>query len=161
MGGLLGHLIPPPGIDKRIAQPAATSSTTIPTPPLTTSSVVTRYIRDTAIGNELKSFYEYKCSFCNTIISRPFDNPYVEACHIKPLNEDGPDIKENIIVLCPNHHVELDFGAITIDPISMTISHIDKTNPLDGKKVQLKHQIVDEYLEFHYQCWKNKKLMGY
>jgi predicted restriction endonuclease len=41
---------------------------------------------------------------------------YTEAHHIKPLGRphNGPDIAENIIVLCPHHHVQLDFAALQL-----------------------------------------------
>ncbi len=41
---------------------------------------------------------------------------YAEAHHIIPLGNPhrGPDIKENLLVLCPNHHVMLDYGAIEL-----------------------------------------------
>lgn len=42
--------------------------------------------------------------------------PYAEAAHIRPLGSphDGPDDLTNLLCLCPNDHVLLDKGAITI-----------------------------------------------
>ncbi len=40
-----------------------------------------------------------------------------EAHHLKPLGtpQIGPDIESNIIVVCPNYHVLLDYGSIEIN----------------------------------------------
>jgi hypothetical protein len=42
--------------------------------------------------------------------------PYAEAAHIRPLGapHHGPDTPENILCLCPNHHVLLDHGGVGI-----------------------------------------------
>ncbi len=44
---------------------------------------------------------------------------HIEVCHIKPISSFGPDDKlseinslDNLIGLCPNHHWELDNGAL-------------------------------------------------
>jgi 5-methylcytosine-specific restriction protein A len=33
-----------------------------------------------------------------------YDEPFAETHHIQPLSEQGLDIGQNIIVICPNHH---------------------------------------------------------
>lgn len=42
---------------------------------------------------------------------------YAEAHHVKPLGSphNGYDVRENILCVCPNHHVLLDYGAIKLD----------------------------------------------
>jgi len=39
--------------------------------------------------------------------------PYAEAAHIRPLGDphNGPDTPDNILCLCPNHHVLFDHGV--------------------------------------------------
>jgi predicted restriction endonuclease len=41
---------------------------------------------------------------------------YAEAHHIKPLGapHNGPDVRANILCVCPNDHVLLDYGAIKL-----------------------------------------------
>jgi predicted restriction endonuclease len=41
---------------------------------------------------------------------------YCEAHHIRPLGSphDGPDEESNLVIVCPNHHVLLDYGAIRL-----------------------------------------------
>ena len=60
-----------------------------------------------------------------------------EAHHIKPLGNPykGPDIAENILVLCPNHHAILDYKGMTLDLTELRLE------PL--------HQVAPEYVDFH------------
>ena len=49
----------------------------------------------------------YKCQVCG------YDK-FVNVCHIEPRFKGGSDTVENAIVLCPNHHAELDYGMLTL-----------------------------------------------
>ena len=46
----------------------------------------------------------------------PRGRPYAEGAHIRPLGSphDGPDKLENVLCLCPNHHVLFDRLAFTV-----------------------------------------------
>jgi hypothetical protein len=64
------------------------------------------------VETELK--WEKKCVVCG------YDF-YVELCHIKPISTFDRDTlvkeinrSENLIYLCPNHHVELDKGSLIL-----------------------------------------------
>jgi hypothetical protein len=50
----------------------------------------------------------YKCQICG------YDK-FVNVCHIEPRFKGGSDAVENAIVLCPNHHAELDYGMLTLN----------------------------------------------
>lgn len=57
-----------------------------------------------------------------------YDN-YVEVCHIKKISsftEDTPlsivNALSNLVILCPNHHKELDLGIISLDDINTCIN---------------------------------------
>lgn len=45
----------------------------------------------------------------------PGDAKYAEGHHLRPLARGGPDHPRNIICVCPNHHVELDYFSIPIE----------------------------------------------
>lgn len=77
---------------------------------------VQRLVRNTLIANTVKQLYQYKCQICGTRIETP-GGFYSEGAHIRPLgtNHNGADSKSNLLCLCPNHHVMLDYGAIYID----------------------------------------------
>lgn len=77
---------------------------------------VQRLVRNTLIANTIKKMYDYRCQICNVRIETP-GGYYSEGAHIKPLgiNHNGADSTYNLLCLCPNHHVMLDYGAIFID----------------------------------------------
>jgi hypothetical protein len=66
-----------------------------------------RVLRDTALALKIKHMHNYSCQICNETITLAGGRRYVEAHHIQPLGtpHDGPDCEENIICVCPNHHV--------------------------------------------------------
>ena len=71
---------------------------------------------------------------------------------IKPLGDkySGPDVKENVIILCPWHHAEFDYGSIAIDPQSRTVNHIDPDNEFHGNNLNYERSDLNpEFLEFH------------
>jgi len=111
-------------------------ATDIEEPPKRVQTSISRIIRDTKLSNDIKKLYNYKCQICGERI-RINNNYYAEAHHIKPLgnNHKGLDVAENIIVLCPNHHVMCDFGAIKIDIVKITIHK--------------QHKLSTEYIDYH------------
>ncbi|WP_052166473.1 winged helix-turn-helix domain-containing protein [Methylobacter tundripaludum] len=96
-----------------------------------------RVLRDTPLARQLKLLHENKCQLCGKIILLRAGVQYSEAHHIMPLGapHNGPDIAENIIVLCPNHHVECDYGAINL--------YIEKITSVPG------HRVSEKYVEYH------------
>lgn len=76
---------------------------------------ISRIIRDTAISSELKLLYEHQCQICGISLTICGRN-YCEAHHIKPLGSphDGDDNQNNLVCVCPNCHVMLDYAAIPI-----------------------------------------------
>lgn len=96
---------------------------------------VSRIIRDTAISSELKLLYDHTCQLCGTqlVVCGRY---YSEAHHIRPLGRphDGSDTRDNLLCVCPNCHVLLDYAAITIQP--ETLKH-------------LKHRIAAANVTYH------------
>lgn len=100
-------------------------------------SVSYRIVRDTVISQKIKKLYNYECQLCKKVLVLKNDVLYNEAHHIKPLGSphNGPDVTKNIICVCPEHHVLLDYGAIKLNKEQMII------HP--------SHQISDEYIYYH------------
>jgi len=96
-----------------------------------------RILRDTALARQIKLLHKNKCQICGESILLPNGESYSEAHHIQPLGNphNGPDIAENILVLCPNHHVMFDYGAIGID--------------LSNIRTHQKHKIGDSFVSYH------------
>ncbi|MBN1328663.1 MAG: HNH endonuclease [Candidatus Heimdallarchaeota archaeon] len=111
-----------------------------------------RVVRDTKRAKELKLYYNNKCQICGSTIKLKKMN-YSEVHHIKPLGKkhNGPDKLSNMIVLCPNHHVEFDYGVIALDPEKLKVIHKNRKNPYYDKEIKIKekHKLEKEYLEYH------------
>lgn len=95
----------------------------------------TRVVRDTDLVSKLKTLYENKCQICSYSIDLG-SRYYSEGHHIQPLGtpHHGPDNINNIIIVCPNHHVLLDFGAIKLELSKLKL---------------LKHKIDPYFLNYH------------
>ncbi|MCO5178141.1 MAG: HNH endonuclease [Thermomicrobiales bacterium] len=64
----------------------------------------TRYRRNPALADTLKSYYHYRCQVCGHDFEPRYGQSLAEGHHIQYLSAGGPDVSPNIIVLCPNHH---------------------------------------------------------
>jgi putative restriction endonuclease len=105
---------------------------------------VSRIIRDTAQARSIKALYDYRCQMCGTCLECPA-GPYSEAAHIRPLGtpHDGPDTKDNILCLCPNHHVLFDNGAVSITD-DLSLIGVEGNLTIHGD-----HRINHHYLAYH------------
>lgn len=125
--------------------------------PARVKTTTTRIIRDTKIIKDLKERYNNTCQLCGAKLRLPNGNGYSEGHHLNKLGglHKGPDIKENVIILCPNHHTEFDYGMIAIKHGIMV--HIDSTNVYHGQPLAyLRDDLDDKYLQDHYQHIFNK-----
>jgi|TARA_B100000315_G_scaffold181369_1_gene170245 predicted restriction endonuclease len=98
-------------------------------------TTVHRIIRDTSIVSKLKRLYLYKCQICGIRLELS-SGFYCEAHHLRPLGRPhkGPDHERNIVIVCPNHHVLLDYGAIKLDSNVLFV---------------LRHEISQDFIEYH------------
>jgi hypothetical protein len=64
----------------------------------------TRYRRNPALADTLKSYYRYRCQVCGHDFEPRYGHAIAEGHHIQYLSHGGLDVSENIVVLCPNHH---------------------------------------------------------
>lgn len=62
------------------------------------------FMRNQALADGLKAFYECRCQICGQDFEPRYGVPYAETHHIQYLRAGGPDISTNIVVICPNHH---------------------------------------------------------
>lgn len=84
-------------------------------PPGRIACEIQRIIRDTKAAREMKAVYEFKCQVCGEQLPTPEGKFYIEVHHLKPLGGEhkGLDEKDNMLVLCPNHHALFDLGIPT------------------------------------------------
>ena len=73
-----------------------------------------RIKRSYSLVGALKEKYGNKCQICGFTFKMPNGQYYSEAAHIVPISsrDAGVDAPQNILILCPNHHKMLDYGAI-------------------------------------------------
>ena len=112
-----------------IAAHATPLASDINEPQETEKHLVTTYrvLRDTALARRIKADRNYECQICNVRILLGDSTPYAEAHHVKPLGNphNGPDHPSNIVCVCPNCHVKLDYGAIKIGQALFVNVHPD------------------------------------
>jgi putative restriction endonuclease len=104
---------------------------------------VLRVVRDTRQARRIKELYDFGCQMCGERLETPA-GPYAEAAHIRPLGapHNGPDTPDNILCLCPNHHVLFDHGSITIDEDLLLVG-------AEGElSVHPRHKINESHLRY-------------
>ncbi len=67
-----------------------------------------RAVRDARFSKRVLTAYGHRCCFCG------FGGSVVEAAHIKPVSDGGPDDLPNGFALCPTHHRLFDKGYICL-----------------------------------------------
>lgn len=107
-------------------------------------SRVIRIVRDTKMAQRIKKLYKFRCQVCGTRLEGSA-GPYAEAAHIRPLGKphNGSDTLDNLLCLCPNHHVLFDYGGFTIaDDFSLIgIEGVLERHP--------RHRINEENIRYH------------
>jgi hypothetical protein len=100
-------------------------------------SLTYRVLRDTVLARKIKVLHQDLCQFCGTAVRLTDGKTYSEAHHIIPLGKphNGADTPGNVIVLCPNHHVLCDYGAIKLDHT--------KLRRVEG------HEISEKSIDYH------------
>lgn len=98
---------------------------------------VSRIIRDTRAARRVKQLHRFECQICGATLELPGGSRYAEAHHVRPLGRphDGPDVSENIMCLCPNHHVEMDYGVLMLD--------LAQLRQVEG------HSLHPDFIEYH------------
>lgn len=70
------------------------------------------YKRDNKAIALIKILRDSKCQICGISIPMKDGRKYVEAAHITAKHRKGKETLDNIILLCPNHHKEFDYGEL-------------------------------------------------
>jgi putative restriction endonuclease len=129
---------------------AEVPDTTSDAPPRRESTVL-RIVRDTRQSRRIKELYDYRCQMCGTRLEG-LAGPYAEAAHIKPLGapHNGPDTSDNILCLCPNHHVLLDHGGVAIGEDFALIGAKGELT------VHARHQINEEHSRYRREHYRTE-----
>jgi len=115
-------------------------------------AVVSRLVRDTDVSRRVKLLHDFRCQVCGIRLECE-GGPYAEAAHIRPLGapHHGPDVSDNVLCLCPNHHVLFDRGALLIED---DLKLIGETGSL---RRHASHIIDPAQIEYHRRIWGRSK----
>ena len=112
----------------------------VPPEPVRKLTTIQRIVRSNAVVQTVKELHDYRCQVCGEALSTP-NGPYAEGAHIRPLGRphNGPDTTENVLCLCPNHHVLFDLGAFAIGDDLTLIDLAGKLRTVPKHTIDVKH----------------------
>lgn len=98
------------------------------------SRTVNQSVRNAQIVRELKIAYLNRCAVCGLQLHVGGGNYYSEGAHIRPIGtpHNGPDVIQNMIPLCPNHHKQFDKGTISIAPDARVYQRLPNGDVVPG-----------------------------
>jgi predicted restriction endonuclease len=102
--------------------------------------------RDPIRSALLKNLYNHQCQLCGCKQEISPGKYYSETHHLQQIQEYGPDVFANMIVVCKSCHLYLDKGSVRINLDDYKIHHFDSSHRLHRKTISLKHYIEDGYL---------------
>lgn len=120
--------------------------------PRTSTGVVTRVVRDTKVSRSVKRLHNHRCQICDIALLVP-GGAIAEGAHIRALGKphNGPDTPDNLLCLCPNHHVLFDQGGIYLADDFTIKSH--DGNVLGPLKVKSEHPLNLNHIRYHRDQW--------
>ncbi len=124
-------------------------------------SIVKRPFRDKAFAEVVKTAYDKSCAFTGLKIINGGGRPEVQAAHIRPVADQGPDSVRNGIALCGTVHWMFDRGLISVNDDYEILRAKDKIPEamdrllLPSGKMELPNRIdyfpSPLYLQYHRQ----------
>lgn len=125
-----------------------------------TTILTSRPLRDAAFARIVKRAYAGRCAISGLALRNGGGRPEVEAAHILPVSDDGPDIVRNGLALSGTLHWMFDRGLISVAPdLRILVSHnkvpSDVAQRLISPEQRLtlptdpRHHPHPEYLRFH------------
>ena len=100
--------------------------------------------KDVPPGPIDEKIHDFTRQICG-VRSEPPNGAYSEGAHIRPLGRphNGPDKPENVLCLCPNHHVLFDAGAFAINPDTL-----EQVGIVGKLRTHRDHAVGREHLEY-------------
>lgn len=115
-----------------------------PEPSDVTRASEPQIVREAAFRRTVRDAYDRSCALCGSRRETPSGQPEVEAAHLLPKAQGGPDDIRNGIALCKLHHWAFDSGWFTIGPdyeVSVCAAPgrhgYDEFNRFDGSRITL------------------------
>jgi len=120
-------------------------------------ATVNKLKRNIRLSEKIKSIHNHRCQVCDIRLDSPV-GPIAIGAHIRGLGRphEGPDVLENMLCLCPNHHDQFDYFSYFIDPKTLEIKGLDGFEG-NAIKVHPQHKIDPVFLSYHQEQYlKNK-----
>lgn len=114
--------------------------------------VVQRVVRNTKVSDAVKQIHDFTCQVCRDTLDLPVGH-YAEGAHIRGLGRphNGPDQPDNLLCLCPTHHVLFDKGAIYVDAAFVVRDYRGRAiGPLTRHS---EHPINPAHLRYHQESF--------
>ena len=116
-----------------------------------TETTIQKLNRNIKNSEDIKSLYDYQCQVCEIKLDTPKKFPSIAiGAHIRGVGRphDGPDVLENMLCLCPNHHEQFDKFSFYIDPSTLEVNGLKE---FERKKIltSKRHSIDPEFLKYH------------
>ncbi len=96
--------------------------------PKSKTSSSNQYFRDPAVRAWVLELSNGNCEACGEVA--PFNSDdgsaFLETHHMKRLADDGPDVVENAVAICPNCHRRLHYSADRQEFMEMVFEKIDR-----------------------------------
>jgi putative restriction endonuclease len=107
-------------------------------------ATILRLVHETEQTRQLKALYHYRCQMCGKRLETPA-GPYAEAVYIRPLGvpHNGSDTPDNLLCLCPNHHVLFALGGVAIADDFTLLGQAGRL------LVDFRHHINKHHLRYH------------
>ncbi|WP_436775772.1 YDG/SRA domain-containing protein [Yinghuangia sp. YIM S09857] len=108
-----------------------------------------RIRRDSLLAEKVKQLHDHRCQVCGLRLETPMGHK-VQGAHIVPLGKphNGPDIPENLLCLCPNHHALFDGLALEIRH-DRSVWHVMNQESLGTLRLAPGHHVRDTFLAKH------------
>jgi putative restriction endonuclease len=101
----------------------ATQFDAAPLTPFRPEILMSRKFRDASFARQVKVAYGYRCAISGLSLRNGGGRPEVEAAHIRPVSDDGPDHVRNGLALSGTLHWMFDRGLISVaDDLSVLVS---------------------------------------
>ncbi|HET6856620.1 MAG TPA: HNH endonuclease [Streptomyces sp.] len=108
-----------------------------------------RILRDIQLVKKVKRLHADRCQACSLQLATRFGT-YSQGAHIRGLGHPhhGPDELSNLLVLCPNHHVQFDTLAIHVDTNGIVRLTADGSSMGELRRHPA-HHISEDHLRYH------------
>ncbi len=116
------------------------------------SKEIDKLVRSAVFQKTVPKLYEYSCCISGMKIISSNNCRMVDACHIKPLSQNGTDHVTNGISLCPNLHRAFDQFLISINTdykVVVSNSVIDNSTPYSISNFESKPIKLPQDPQFH------------